>query len=151
MSGVCRDGHGKARPAIVGPGKVHPALLVGAALLAMLAQGVEAQSRARPNRDVIVSAAVSLSDVLQQLASIYEARSGARVDLFISADEAQMDRAAGEVVPGSRVDLLSNQLAIAVPDDRARQFTSARELADPAIMRSAIGDPAAVPAGVYAR
>ena len=171
MSGVCRDGHGKARPAIVGPGKVHPALLVGAALLAMLAQGVEAQSRARPNRDVIVSAAVSLSDVLQQLASIYEARSGervvlnlgpsntlarqiaagARVDLFISADEAQMDRAAGEVVPGSRVDLLSNQLAIAVPDDRARQFTSARELADPAIMRIAIGDPAAVPAGVYAR
>ncbi len=131
----------------------------------------ETQGRARRPQQVVVSAAVSLSDVLQQLAPIYQARTGdrlvlnlgpsntlarqitfgARVDLFISADEAQMDAAAPELVPGSRVDLLSNQLAIAVPDDRPRTFASARDLTDPAIKRIAIGDPAAVPAGVYAK
>jgi molybdate transport system substrate-binding protein len=124
-----------------------------------------------PPDEITVSAAASLSDVLQQLAKLYELRSGdrlvlnlgasntlarqinagARVDVFISADEAQMDAVAAHVAPGTRKDLLSNQLAIAVPDDRARRFASARDLADPAIRRIAIGDPAAVPAGVYAK
>jgi len=122
-------------------------------------------------QEVLVSAAASLTDVLQQVARVYESRSGdrlvlnlgasntlarqitagARVDVFISADEAQMDVVAADVVPRTRVDLLSNQLAIAVPDDRARTFTSARELADASIRRIALGDPAAVPAGVYAK
>lgn len=121
--------------------------------------------------EVVVSAAASLADVLQQLAPLYERRTGERlvvnfaasntlarqivfgapVDLFISADEAQMNSVAAEIVPGTRVDLLSNQLAIAVPDDRPRTLTSARDLADASIRRIAIGDPAAVPAGVYAR
>jgi molybdate transport system substrate-binding protein len=76
---------------------------------------------------------------------------GAAVDLFISADEAQMDAVRSEIVAGTRIDLLSNQLAIAVPADRPRKLESARELAGPAFRRIAIGDPAAVPAGVYAK
>ena len=151
--------------------RLYRGAFVAAAFSALLAHAVAAQSPSRPNREVVVSAAVSLSGVLQQLAPIYEARAGgrvvlnfgpsntlarqiaagARVDVFISADEAQMDVAAPELEPGTRVDLLSNQLAIAVPDDRPRRFASARDLADPAIRRIAIGDPAAVPAGVYAR
>jgi molybdate transport system substrate-binding protein len=123
------------------------------------------------SRQVVVSAAVSLSDVLQQLAPMYQARTGDRVilnlgasntlarqisfgagaDVFISADEAQMTAVAARIVPATRVDLLSNQLAIAVPDDRPRRIASARELLDTGIRRIAIGDPAAVPAGVYAR
>jgi molybdate transport system substrate-binding protein len=123
------------------------------------------------NRQVVVSAAVSLTEVLQQLAPMYQARTGDRVvlnlgssntlarqisfgagaDLFISADEAQMNAVAARIDPASRVDLLSNQLAIAVPDDRFRPITSARALLDPAIKRIAIGDAAAVPAGVYAK
>ena len=118
-----------------------------------------------------MSAAVSLSDALQQLAPIYQARTGdhlvlnlaasntlarqisagAGVDLFLSADEAQMNLVASALVPGTRVDLLANRLAIAVPNDRPRHFASARDLTDPAIKRIAIGDPDAVPAGVYAR
>jgi molybdate transport system substrate-binding protein len=109
--------------------------------------------------------------VLQELASVYEKRTGehvainagasntlarqivagARVDLFISADEAQMNVVREHVVTGTRVDLLSNRLAIAVPDDRPRTFGSARDLLDPSIRRVAMGDPTAVPAGVYAR
>ena len=121
--------------------------------------------------EVTVSAAASLTDVLQQAAKMYEWQTGdrlvlnfgasntlarqiaagARVDVFISADEAQMDAVAEHIVPGTRKDVLSNQLAIAVPDDRPRAFASARDLVDASIRRIAIGDPAAVPAGVYAK
>lgn len=148
---------------------IRPALL--AAACAMLAFYAEAQGRQGSGRQVVVSAAVSLTEVLQALAPIYQARTsdrvvlnlgasntlarqirfGAGADLFISADEAQMDAVATYIDSGSRVDLLSNQLAIAVPDDRARTFMSARELMDPSIARIAIGDPTSVPAGVYAR
>lgn len=126
---------------------------------------------AAQGREVLVSAAASLTDVLQELAKVHESRSGdrlvlnfgasntlarqiasgARVDVFISADQTQMDAVAADIAPGTRVDLLSNQLAIAVPDDRPRAFASARELTDPAVRRIAMGDPSAVPAGVYAR
>jgi molybdate transport system substrate-binding protein len=125
----------------------------------------------RAQSPVVVSAAASLTDVLQQLGAAHERRSedrvilnfgasntlarqiaaGARVDLFVSADEAQMDAVAAYIDPSSRVELVSNQLAIAVTDDRPRRFSSARELADPAVRRIALGDPAAVPAGVYAK
>lgn len=141
---------------------------VGGALAALPAHGAQSSSR---NREIVVSAAVSLTDVLQRLAQIYQAKTGDRlvlnlgssntlarqiafgaaVDLFISADEAQMNAVAAQLAAGSRVDLLSNQLAIAVPDDRPRTIASVRDLADPTIKRIAIGDPAAVPAGVYAR
>jgi molybdate transport system substrate-binding protein len=143
-------------------------------LLAMVsAIGVPADAQWRPaaNRQVVVSAAVSLTEVLQQLAPIYrqstgdqvvlnlgasntlarQIRFGAGVDVFISADEAQLNAVAMQIDPASRIDLLSNQLAIAVPDDRPRSMMSVRDLLDPAIRRIAIGDPGAVPAGVYAK
>jgi molybdate transport system substrate-binding protein len=121
--------------------------------------------------EVVVSAAASLTEVLQQIATAHEQRTGdrivfnfggsnvlarqiaagAQVDLFISADEAQLDSVAERLETSSRVALLSNQLAVAVPDDRPRRLSSARELTDAAIRRIAIGDPAAVPAGVYAK
>jgi molybdate transport system substrate-binding protein len=136
-----------------------------AALLAVPAGGTQQR------HEVMVSAAASLTDVLQQLATEYESRSGARVilnlgasnvlarqiaagarvDLFVSADDAQMNVVSAYIDPASRIALLRNQLAIAVPDDRPRRFSSARELTDPAIRRIALGDPAAVPAGVYAK
>ena len=122
-------------------------------------------------RELVVSAASSLSDVMRQLVATYEERTGdtvrlnlgasnmlarqilagARVDVFLSADEAQLQVVSGNLEPGTRKDLVSNQLAVAVPDDRPRRFTSIRDLTDPAIRRIAIGDPVAVPAGVYAK
>src|SRR5882672_5968729 len=124
-------------------------------------------------KPITVSAAVSLTDALTAVAEEYgrhgrgpvkfnfgasnilarQIVNGAPVDIFVSADEAQMDvvAAAGLIKDGSRVDLLRNQLAMIVPSDRPRTFRSAREIADPAFKRIAIGDPAAVPAGVYAK
>lgn len=122
---------------------------------------------------ITVSAAVSLTDALTAIAREYgqlgrgsvrfnfgasntlarQIVNGARVDLLVSADEAQMDvvATAGLVKPGSRIVLLGNQLAVVVPSDRPRTFTSIREITDPAFKRIALGDPVAVPAGVYAK
>ena len=121
---------------------------------------------------ITVSAAVSLTDALQEIAGIYEKTSGrvslnlaasnvlsrqivngAPVDVFISADEAQMAlvEKAGLIAKGSRVPLLRNSLAIVVRADRSMDVTSAAALASDAVKRIAIGDPQAVPAGVYTR
>ena len=123
-------------------------------------------------KPITVSAAVSLTDALTAVAEAYartgatvrfnfaasnvlarQIINGAPVDVFISADEAQMDvvAAAGLLAPGSRVEVLRNQLAVAVPNDRPRTFKGIREIAEPVFRRIAIGDPAAVPVGVYAR
>ena len=62
-----------------------------------------------------------------------------------------MNDVTADIVPGTRVDLLSNELAVAVPDDRFRPLASVRDLASPGFARIAIGEPSAVPAGVYAK
>ncbi len=140
-------------------------------LAVWLAFSAAAQNPAHPT--ITVSAAVSLTDVLTAAAREYDGAgggpirfnfaasnvlarqivNGAPVDLFLSADAAQMDvvEKAGLVRDGSRVNLLSNQLAVVVPNDRPRTLARITELADPAFRRIAIGDPAGVPAGVYAR
>jgi molybdate transport system substrate-binding protein len=121
---------------------------------------------------ITVSAAISLTDVLHEVAAAWRSGGGAEVrfnlagsnvlarqivlgapaDVFVSADAAQMDvvEQAGHVAPGTRVDLLTNRLAI-VTRASAPAVSGAEGLLDPAIRRIAIGNPSAVPAGVYAR
>ena len=122
---------------------------------------------------LLVSAAASLSDAIAEVAERYEDEQGVRirlnvagsqmlaaqiiegapVDVFLSADVLQMDRAAaaGRIDPARRVDLLSNQLVVVVPSDRAGAVAAPRDLAGASVGRIALGDPEAVPAGVYAR
>jgi molybdate transport system substrate-binding protein len=119
-----------------------------------------------------VSAAISLTDALEEAGRAYRAAgggdvrfnfagsnvlarqilSGAPVDLFVSADEAQMNliEAAGAIAPGTRLDLLGNRLAV-VLSSSAPPIKDAEGLSHPAIRRLALGDPDAVPAGVYAK
>jgi molybdate transport system substrate-binding protein len=77
---------------------------------------------------------------------------GAPADLFISADEAQMNVAseAGAIDRATRVDLLANRLAVIVRPGHTR-IRDIRGVLGPDVRRVAIGDPGAVPAGVYAR
>jgi molybdate transport system substrate-binding protein len=119
-----------------------------------------------------VCAAISLTESLEAAAAAYRqsgggpvrfnfagsntlARqlvNGAPADLFISADEQQMEvaAAAGAIDRTSRIDLVENRLALMVRPDHGT-IRTVRDLLDPAVRRVAIGDPAAVPAGVYAR
>jgi molybdate transport system substrate-binding protein len=119
-----------------------------------------------------VSAAVSLTDALEAIAKAYAASGGGAVrfnfagsntlarqlvngapaDLFISADDAQMDVVAqsGVIDPATRVNLLGNHLAL-VSRRGGPSVKVATDLAQASIRRIAIGDPSAVPAGVYAR
>src|SRR4051812_24793572 len=121
---------------------------------------------------VTVSAAISLTDVLEEAARAWASAggedvrfnfagsnvlsrqivNGAPVDLFISADEIQMDLAArsGAIDVNTRVPLLGNRLAVlTIPGGPA--VADIRDLLKPSVRRIAIGDPAAVPAGSYAR
>jgi molybdate transport system substrate-binding protein len=143
--------------------------IVTVALVASALAGTGAQRSGR--RDLLVAAAASLSGIAPQLTQAFHDASGvdlrfnfagsntlarqivegARVDVFISADEAQMDvvEQAGRVVSGTRAGVIGNQLVVIVGDP-PRELR-ADDLASPAIRRVAMGDPAAVPAGVYGR
>jgi len=123
--------------------------------------------------DLTVFAAASLTDALKEIAADYEKtsadkiafnfaasgtlelqiRHGAPADLFFSADEAKMNdlEKDGLLLPGSRRDLLANQLAIIVPSDSALTLTSPAQLTDPKIKRLALGETHIVPAGIYAQ
>jgi molybdate transport system substrate-binding protein len=118
-----------------------------------------------------VSAAISLTDALQEVEKAYanagggpvrfnfggsnvlarQIVNGAPADVFISADEAQMNYAdeRGAIDRASRVELLSNRLAVVPPRGSGRTIKAVNELAE--LKRIAVADPAAVPAGVYAR
>lgn len=141
-------------------------------LLALAVVWASEPAARRPG-EIVVSAAVSLSEAIGDLARAFEREThihvapnlgpsstlarqiqeGAGVEVFISADEDQMDavQRAGRIAPGSRVALLSNQLVIVAQADRAVTLRSARDLMKPEFRRIATGDPAAVPAGVYAK
>lgn len=139
----------------------------------MVSPGAAGDQRARPvRRDLLIAAAASLSIVAPLLTREFRDATGidirltfagshtlarqivegARVDVFISADAAQMDvvEQAGRLVPGTRMDVLSNQLVIIVPLG-GEAATWPGHLASAAIRRVAMGDTAAVPVGVYGR
>lgn len=80
-----------------------------------------------------------------------EIEQGAPVDVFISAGAKPMDQLAqaGLLQAHSRADLLHNSLVLVVPLGSRVQGLS--QLAAPGVRLVALGDPASVPAGQYAR
>ncbi len=122
---------------------------------------------------LLVSAAVSLTEAMTECGEAFgkatgtpvrvnfgasnalarQIARGAPVDVFVSADELQMAYAvrAGGIEPGSVTTVATNELVIVVPGRGAVRWSGPARLEDPSIHRIALGDPAAVPAGVYAR
>ncbi|HYW11095.1 MAG TPA: molybdate ABC transporter substrate-binding protein [Longimicrobium sp.] len=123
--------------------------------------------------EILVFAAASLREAMQEAGAAFEQKSGARVvfnfagsndlahqigasrgvDLFLSASEGWMDTVqnAGRLVPSTRRDLLSNTLVVIA---HARDTSAVAEpcaLAALPFRTLSIGDPDAVPAGTYAR
>lgn len=123
--------------------------------------------------EIRVSAAASLSDAMTDIAAIYQESSGEKLqlnfggsnalarqieagapcDVFFSADEANLKRLLDQNLlhENSVTRLLGNSLVVIVPSDSSIKITSAEDLLLPQIRRIALGDPAAVPAGVYTR
>jgi molybdate transport system substrate-binding protein len=139
-------------------------LLTCAALVCLQAASLAAQ--------VIVFAAASLTDSLQEIAPAYEKQSGDKIvfnfaasgvlarqieegapaDLFFSADEARADalETNGFLVKATRMNLLANSLVIVTASDSA-MVHSPGDLTNAAVRRVALGDPKTVPAGTYAK
>jgi molybdate transport system substrate-binding protein len=123
--------------------------------------------------EVRAFAAASLTDSLKELAAFYsktnhdrivynfgasstlarQIEEGAPADIFFSADEAKMDalEAKGLITRSTRKSRLSNSLVIVVAAENGASVRSPKDLAGPAIKRVALGDPKAVPIGVYAK
>jgi molybdate transport system substrate-binding protein len=120
--------------------------------------------------ELTVSAAVSLKDAFNEIATLYEQRggvkthfnygasgalqkqieSGAPADVFASAGAKQMDELnnKGLIAAGSRQDFARNALVLIVPANRST-VASFAELSNPTVKKIAVGNPKTVPAGQY--
>ena len=116
-----------------------------------------------------VAAAASLAESVKEVGAAYEKahgtkitpvlaasnvlarqiEEGAPIDLFISADEANMEKVEKAKLVQDVAKLLTNSLVIVVPNDSDSKVAGGADLAN--FKRISIGDPAAVPAGVYAK
>ena len=124
--------------------------------------------------DLTVSAAASLTNAFRELGSAFETRNpgtqvvfnfaasdalvaqiikGAPADVFALADQEAMDRAAAQntVVAGTRCNFVSNSLVLIVPADSALGLKALADLQRPEVRKIAIGNPAGVPVGRYAK
>ena len=166
-----RRSHGRPRNflPLTEAGRPIPSPAVTARLLLILILMLSAIQIAAA--ELMVFAAASLTDVLQEIGRNFEQRTGAKVlfnfsassilarqiqegantDLFFSADDEKMDalEKRGLVEPGTRRPLLSNSLVVAVAKDSSLQVNSPKDLRQ--AKRVAIAEPNTVPAGIYAR
>jgi len=151
--------------------------MLALALAALLSIQTPAEA---PKTELLVSAAASLRDALKEVGTAYEKRqpvklvtnfgssgdlakqidAGAKVDLFLSADELEVDKLAkqGLVDETTRCALLSNQLVVIEPFDpehpERRGFADpcqAEQLAGPRVLRLSLANTDSVPAGRYAK
>lgn len=142
--------------------------LWSAALAATLAC-VPAAAQAQ---EVIVSAAASLTNAFQAIGTAFEKahpgakvtfnfaasgpllaqiRQGAPVDVFASADQETMDRAAKDrlLAEGTRADFARNTLVLIVPASATAIPQKLADLTGAGLRRIATGTPASVPVGRY--
>jgi molybdate transport system substrate-binding protein len=85
-------------------------------------------------------------------ALVTQIQEGAGGDLFFSADQANMDKLADDIVTDTRADLLKNALVLIVPSGNPKGITSFEDVVDKAGSDVvAIGEAKTVPAGDRAR
>ncbi len=155
--------------------KLLSVLLVAAlALTGVSAQGAAEAAAAAEKAEIVVFAAASMTETLTEIKGLYEAanpgvtitynfdssgtlktqiQEGADCDLFISAAQKQMNALSdlGMIDAATRVDLLENKTALAVPEGNPKGITSFDQLAE--LLKSgnvflAIGN-SDVPVGQY--
>ncbi len=146
-------------------------LLAQAAVFLLLLSPTFAPT-SRADGEILVFAAVSLSDALGEISANFQRETsiavqynfqgssalarqieaGAPADLFFSADEEKMDQlqAKSLIVNASRTSLLSNTLVIVTSPDNSAINTPA-DLKSDRVTRIALAQPDSVPAGIYAK
>jgi molybdate transport system substrate-binding protein len=125
-------------------------------------------------QELTVSAAASLTNAFKEIGTRFEAEvpgavlrynlgasgallqqitHGAPVDVYASADEETMDRGVKQSLldAASRVDFATNSVVLVVPAEGGIDVGAVKDLEGPSIKRIAIGKPATVPAGRYAK
>ena len=138
---------------------------------------LESPSQAKPTNQIIVSAAASLKNVLEDIEGIYQQKHpetkiiynfassgslqrqielGAPVDMFISAAISKMDELdkQGLLLTKTRQNLLKNQMVLVIPTSKSKnnwQLNNFDDLTEGKIDKIALGEPNSVPAGKYAQ
>jgi molybdate transport system substrate-binding protein len=121
-----------------------------------------------------MSAAATLTDVIKEINNLYsrerpdikittnfassgtiqnQIENGAPTDIFFSGASLQMDNLEkkGLILSDTRKDLLSNQIVLIVPNDSTLSIHKFQDLTNNLVKKVAIGDPASVTAGMYAK
>jgi molybdate transport system substrate-binding protein len=129
---------------------------------------------AAADQELIVSAAASLTNAMRAVAAQYEhthpdskvlgnfaasgvllqqMNQGAPVDVFAAADQKTMNQAQAKklIIPATRKNFVSNRLVLIVPVDAKLKVGGLQDLTGPQVKRVAVGNPATVPAGRYAK
>jgi molybdate transport system substrate-binding protein len=147
-------------------------LLLSAAALGGACSSVRAADPARLAGKILVLAATSTSDAVDEIRVEFTRRhpavtvrasfaassalaqqiaAGAGADLFLSASSQWADFLAKRKLVARRRDLLGNRLVVILPVDSKLKIGDAQDLAQSGVRRLALADPQAVPAGIYAR
>jgi molybdate transport system substrate-binding protein len=144
-------------------------MLIAISIPTLTSTPVAAQS----NNNLLVSAAASLQDVLEEIKPLYQQTNpninitynfgssgalqrqieqGAPADMFISAAKKQVDELEQKnlLVPGSRTVIAKNRLVLIIPRN-VSGMSSFFNLRDARVKKIAIGEPRSVPAGQYAQ
>lgn len=129
---------------------------------------------AASERELLVSAAISLKEPLQEIGARFEhghpdvkvvfnvgasgvlqqqIERGAPVDVYVSAASKQMDdlEAKGLILPQTRHTLAVNVVVLIAPAASRSHLVSFKDLTKPEVKLIAVGNPRTVPAGEYAR
>lgn len=122
--------------------------------------------------ELTISAAASLTDVMDELFTLYQKQEpgvtfvpnygasgtlqtqieeGAPADLFFSAAQKQMNtlEEKGLLLDGSRRDLLENKVVLIVPKDSTAGIASYEDVSTGKVKTIALGEPKGVPVGQY--
>jgi molybdate transport system substrate-binding protein len=141
---------------------------------ASVAMALMALGGAASAAEITVSAAASLTNAFKEIGAAYEKEhagdkvlfnfaasdplvqqiaKGAPVDVFASADQDAMDKADNLklLAAGTRKNFASNSLVLIAPQGGKVVVKSVADVAQPAVARITIGNPASVPVGRYTK
>ena len=147
-------------------------LLLATLIILTIRANINTPLVAQKNNKLLVSAAASLRESLQEIQLLYpqnkqninltynfgasgalqqQIENGAPADVFISAGKKQMDvlQEKGLILPDTRRNLLTNRLVLIVRINSS-EVSNFHQLTNAKVKRIAVGEPRSVPAGQYA-